>query len=151
MSGFAVGEGLAVGIGIFVLCSGEACGFGEAVGICMPGMFVCIGGDGEGDADCVGDDEGLAVIFISGMLPIWFLFAEFFCAGVFFLLDAALRRCIPDIFVPGLLIPGILPIRCFLASRLFRATLLFLGAAFRLAFDLDFGIFVPGWFCMSLP
>ena len=31
-------DGLADGIGIFVsiLCSGEACGFGEADGICMP-------------------------------------------------------------------------------------------------------------------
>lgn len=90
-------------------------------------------------------------MFIPGMLPIWFLFAEFFGAGVFFLLDAAFRRCIPDIFIPGMFIPGILLMSCFLAGRLVRATLLFLGAAFRLAFDLDFGIFIPGMFCMSLP
>ena len=44
------GEGLAIGIGVFIFCSGEACGFGEAVGICMPGIFVCICGEGEGDA-----------------------------------------------------------------------------------------------------
>ena len=38
-----------------------------------------------------------------------------------------------------------------LAGRRFRATLLFIGAALRLAFDLAFGIFIPGMFCMSLP
>jgi hypothetical protein len=80
------------------------------------------------------------------MLPIWFLLVEFFCAGVFFLLDAAFRRCIPDIFIPGILLMS-----CFFAGRLFRATLLFLGVAFRLVFDFDFGIFIPGVFCMSLP
>jgi len=80
------------------------------------------------------------------MLPIWFLSVEFFCAGVFFLLDVAFRRCIPDIFFPGILLMS-----CFFAGRLVRATLLFLGAAFRLAFDLAFGIFIPGMFCMSLP
>ena len=48
ISPVAPGEGLAVGIGIFIFCSGEACGFGEVVGICMPGMFIC--GDAEGEA-----------------------------------------------------------------------------------------------------
>src|SRR6266849_5974096 len=64
------GEGLAMGIGIFIFCSGEACGFGEAVGICMPGIFICVCGDAEGDACgiCIpgificfcGDVEGVA-------------------------------------------------------------------------------------------
>ena len=60
----SLGEGLAIGIGIFIFCSGEACGFGEAVGICIPGIFICVCGD-EGDACipgmfiCVcGDAEG---------------------------------------------------------------------------------------------
>ena len=46
------GDGLAAGIGIFVsiVCWVEACGFGEAVGICMPGIFSCFCCDGEGDA-----------------------------------------------------------------------------------------------------
>jgi len=80
------------------------------------------------------------------MLPVWFLFAGLSCAGVFFLPDAVFRRCIPDIFIPGILL-----ISCFFAGRLVRAILLFLGVAFRLAFDLAFGIFIPGMFCMSLP
>src|SRR5713101_8136899 len=46
----APGDGLAAGIGMFIFCSGEACGFGEAAGICMPGMFICVCGDAEGDA-----------------------------------------------------------------------------------------------------
>src|SRR5205814_7830694 len=46
----APGEGLAMGIGIFIFCSGEACGFGEATGICMPGIFICVCGDAEGEA-----------------------------------------------------------------------------------------------------
>jgi hypothetical protein len=114
----------------------------------MPGIFVCICGEGEGcgAGDRVGDDEGLAGIFIPGMLLIWLLFSEFFWAGVLFLPDAAFRRCLPDVFIPGILLMS-----CFLVGRLFRTTLRFLGAAFRVAFDLAFGIFIPGMFCMSLP
>ena len=105
-------------------------------------------GEGCGVAECFGD-EGLVGMFIPGMLPIWFLFAGVFCARAFFRLDAALRRCIAGIFIPGMSIPGMVLMSCFLAGRLFRATLLFLGAAFRFAVDLDFGIFIPGMFCMS--
>jgi hypothetical protein len=54
ISPIAPGEGLAVGIGMFIFCSGEASGFGEAVGICMPGMFICVCGDGEGEACGIG-------------------------------------------------------------------------------------------------
>jgi hypothetical protein len=150
--GDAAGE--AAGIGMFIsnFCGGEACGFGEAVGICMPGIFVfiCMGAD-RGVADCLGDDDGCAGMFIPGMLPISFLFAGVFCAGVFLPLDAAFRRWVAGIFIPGMSIPGMLLMSCFLVSRLFRATLLFFGAAFRVAVDLDFGIFIPGMFCMSLP
>jgi hypothetical protein len=74
----STGEGLAMGIGMFIFCSGEACGFGEAVGICIPGIFICVCGDAEGDACgicipgiliCVcGDGEGDACgICIPGM------------------------------------------------------------------------------------
>src|SRR5438876_5288549 len=72
------GKGPAIGIGIFIFCSGEACGFGEEVGTCIPGIFTCVCGDGEGDAwggripgifICVsGDGEGEAWgICIPGM------------------------------------------------------------------------------------
>jgi signal transduction histidine kinase len=88
-------------------------------------------------------------MFIPGMLPIWFLFAGLAGAGVFLLLDAPLRRCVAGILIPGIFIPGMLLMSCFLVSRLFRAALLFFGAAFRAAVDLAFGIFIPGMFCMS--
>jgi hypothetical protein len=110
-------------------------------------VFICIG-EGCGVPDCLGDD-GCAGIFIPGMLPIPFVFAGLFDAGCFFLLDAVFRRCIPGIFIPGMSIPGMLLMSCFLVSRLFRATLRFFGAAFRVAVDLAFGIFIPGMFCMS--
>jgi len=61
----AAGEGLAAGIGMFIFGSGEACGFGEAAGICMPGMFTCACGDGDGDA--VGDGAA-GGIFMSRMV-----------------------------------------------------------------------------------
>ncbi len=44
------GEGLAIGIGMFIFCSGEACGFGEADGICMPGIFIWVCGEADGEA-----------------------------------------------------------------------------------------------------
>src|SRR5258708_35467576 len=47
---FAPGEGLAPSIGILIFCWVEDCGFGEAEGICMPGIFICVCGDDEGDA-----------------------------------------------------------------------------------------------------
>lgn len=168
-------DGLAVGIGIpgmfiSIFFCGDACGFGDADGICIPGIFISIFccGDADGDGFVCGMfipgmficwGEGLAVgddcvagifipgIFIPGMFPIWFLFGELF-AGALFLRDAVLRRCI-GIFIPGMFIPGMLLISCFLVGRLFRVTLFFLGAAFLLVIDFDFGIFIPGMFCMS--
>src|SRR6267154_5741834 len=39
----APGEGLAPGVGMFIsIFCGEAFGFGEADGICMPGIFISI-------------------------------------------------------------------------------------------------------------
>src|SRR6266404_3052411 len=45
------GEGLAMGIGIFIFCSGVPCGFGEVAGIWLLGIFSCVCGGSEGD-DC---------------------------------------------------------------------------------------------------
>ncbi len=70
-------DGLAVGIGMFIsiFWSGVAFGFGEAVGICMPGIFICVCGDAAGGI-CIpgiflsicGDAEGDACgICIPGM------------------------------------------------------------------------------------
>ena len=46
-------DGLADGIGIFI-CSGDALGVGDAAGICIPGMFICICGEAEGVGDACG-------------------------------------------------------------------------------------------------
>ena len=80
------GEGLAIGIGIFIFWSGERRGPGEAVGICMPGMFICVCGDAEGEA---------CGICIPGM---------FICVCG----DAEGEGC--GIFMPGIFIPGMLSI-----------------------------------------
>ena len=85
-------------------------------------------------------------MFIPGILPIWF--AEFFRGRGLLRLAAFGRRCV-GIFIPGMFIPGLLPMSCFLAVLLLGSALQFLGAAFRLAFGLDFGIFIPGMFCIS--
>ena len=133
--------GDAVGIcmpGIFIWVCGEA--EGDACGICMPGMFIGIcPGEGWTAGDCAGDDDGLAGIFIPGMLLMSVLFAESFCAGAFFLRAPGLRRCVPDTFIPGIFIPGMLLMSCF-----FRATFFF-------ALDLGFGfdLFIPGIFDIS--
>jgi hypothetical protein len=81
-------------------------------------------------------------------LPIWFLFAEFFCAGAFFLLDTAFRRCIPGSFIPGMLMPGILFMSCFVAVCFLRfAFLFFRDVAFALA--LGFDLLIPGMLDIS--
>jgi hypothetical protein len=162
ISPIAPGEGLAAGIGMFIFCSGEACGFGEAGGICMPGIFICIfPGDavgdaagigmfisifGRGEASGFGEAAGICIpgMFICICCGDGWVVGDVDCFG-----DGA--ACEFDLLIPVMLIPGIFPIRYFLAGRLFRATFLFPGAAFRLAFDLDFGIFILGMFCMSPP
>jgi hypothetical protein len=136
--------------GIFICVCGDT--EGVACGVCIPGMFICICcGEGCDSTDCLGDDN-CAGMFIPGLFSSCFWLTEFFCAGAFFLVDAPFRRCIPDISIPGLFIPDIFPISCFLAIRLFLvATLFFLTLVFRLALAFDFGIFIPGMFCMSCP
>ena len=39
--GDAPGEAPGIGMFISIFCGGEACGFGRAAGICIPGMFIC--------------------------------------------------------------------------------------------------------------
>jgi len=90
----APGDGLAPGIGIFISIfgCGEACGFGDADGICIPGMFISIFcGDADGDGLVCG-------IFIPGM---------FICCGEGLGVGDFL---VAGIFIPGIFIPGMLPI-----------------------------------------
>src|SRR5205814_250144 len=150
------GEGLT--IGIFIFCPGEACAFGAAAGICMPGIFICVCGAGEGElcgicifgmficiccgegcgaAGFLGDEEGCVGIFIPGMLPIWLLSGDIF-AGALFFLDTALRRCTPGIFMPGML-----DISCFFAACFFRVVFLFFREVV-LKTDFAFRLFIPG-------
>src|SRR5712692_6974972 len=151
----APGDGLAPGIGMLIFCSGEPCGFGEADGICMPGIFICIcGGEEGGVADCFGDDKGLAGIFIPGMF-IWIWgdaegegILSIFGGSAFLRRGRTLRRCIPGIAIPGMFMPGMLPMSCFFAvCFFFPAFLFFLGVAFVLG--LGFALLIPGIFDMS--
>src|SRR5439155_26918427 len=86
--------------------------------------------------------------FIPGMLPISVFFPGFFFAAAFLLPDAALRRRIAAIFIPGMFIPGILLMSCFFAVCFFSAVFLFLG---DVAFGLDFafGLLIPGMLDIS--
>lgn len=137
--------------GIFMFISGEAegCvpGDGEGVGICIPGMFICIcRGEGCG-ADCFGEDEGCAGMFIPGMLSIGVFFEGLFRAGVLLLLEGVPRRFFAGIFIPGMSIPGMLLISCFFAVGFFRVAFLL----FRGGLGLTFVLFIPGMLCMSWP
>ena len=100
---------------MFICCCGDACGFGEAVGICMPGIFI----------GCV---DGCAV----GL----FIFREGVACGF-------------DIFIPGMVIPGMFPLVRFFAGCLFLVDLRRLLVVLRFAFGLDFDMFMPGMLCMS--
>jgi hypothetical protein len=136
------GEGLAIGIGMFIWCSGEACGFGEVAGIFMPGIISC-DGPGEGDAvgifmpgviSCDGLGDGDAVgIFIPGIIscdgP-----GEGDAVGIFIL---GIIWCDgPAVFAPAF----------FVAVRLAFARAFFLfGAVF------GFGLLIPGILLMSCP
>src|SRR2546429_8128683 len=87
---------------ICICFCGEACGFGDADGICMPGIFISIlCGDAEGDGLVCG-------IFIPGM---------FICGEGLVVGDVL----VAGIFIPGIFIPGILPIWCFVVDGFLRA------------------------------
>src|SRR5260370_313058 len=79
--------------------------------------------------------------FIPGILFISFLFAGFFGTGVL-RRGLTLRRCIPCIFIPGML-----PMSCFFAVSFFFVAFLF---SCGLAVDLVFGfsLVIPGIFDM---
>ena len=159
------GEGLAIGIGIFIWCSGEACGFGEAAGICIPGVISCEGlAEGDdvgifipGVISCEGFGEGDDVgIFIPGVIS---------CDGLAEVDDVG-------IFIPGVIscgglaegddvgifIPGIIlwdgladgwrvfaPVFLVVVRLAFARDFLFLGTVF--GFDLP----IPGILLMSWP
>jgi hypothetical protein len=87
-------------------------------------------------------------MFIPGMLPISFWFARFVCAVDFFRLDAPFRRCNPDIFIPGMLIRGMLLMSCLWAVGFLRVAFLFFrDVALELA--LGFDLLIPGMLDMS--
>ena len=160
------GEGVVVGMGMFIFCSGGPCGFGEAVGICMPGMFIWVCGEAEGDAVGIcmpgifiwvcGEAEGDAVGICPGegwgagdcagddeglagiFIPSILLMSVLF-AGLFFVGAFLLRRPGLRRGVLGIFIPGMLLMSCF-----FRATFFF-------AFDLGFGfdLLIPGMLDIS--
>ena len=140
------GEGLAIGIGIFIWCSGEACGFGEAAGICIPGVISC---DGLAEGDDVGilipgviSCEGLAEgndvgIFIPGVIS---------CEGLAEGDDVG-------IFIPGVILwdgladrwRGFAPVFLVVVRLAFAREVLFLGTVF------GFGLPIPGILLMSCP
>ena len=136
--------------GIFIWVCGDA--EGDACGICMPGIFIWVCGEAEGDACgicipgmfiCIcGEAEGEACGIF---IPGMLPICFLFCAAGFFLRGVDLR-----IRIPGIFIPGILPIWCFLVDFFFLvAFLLFRGVAFELSFA--FGLLIPGILDMSCP
>src|SRR6184192_2321105 len=122
------------GIFICICCCGEPCGFGEADGICMPGMFICWG-------EAVGVGDGLVPgIFIPGMFCIPGFIVE--RAGDRLLRRRCLVRCVLDIFIPGIFIPGMFAMLCFFADWFFLRVVLFFC-------ELVLLIFIPGMFFIS--
>src|SRR5258707_12509223 len=97
--------------GIFICVCGDA--EGDACGICIPGILICVCGVAEGDA---------CGICIPGM----------FCICCDEGCDAV--GCFDDDGCAGIFIPGMLPISFFFAV-FFRAVFLFFRAA---PFELDF-------------
>src|SRR5260370_27766333 len=89
-------------LGMFIWVCGEAQGC--ARGLCLLGLFIGIcPGEDWGAGDCFGDDEGLAGIFIPGILLMSVLFAGLFFVGAFLLRPPGLRRGVLGIFIPGML------------------------------------------------
>jgi hypothetical protein len=59
--------GVFIGIDMSILCSGdgEACGVGEAAGICIPGMFPIPGFASDDEGVGVGECDGMGIPFMS--------------------------------------------------------------------------------------
>ena len=116
---------------------GEACGFGEADGICMPGIFICWG-EAVGVGDCL-----VPGIFIPGMvIPGMFCIRGFIVERARDRLRRCLMRCVLDIFIPGIFIPGILAMLCFFTAGFFLD-------AIRFFCELLLPIFIPDMFFIS--
>ena len=146
---------------ICICCCGEACGFGEAAGICMPGMFISIFcGDAEGDGVlwgifipgmfiCCGEGLVVGELFVAGIFIPGIFIPGMFCVPGFIveldrlLLCRCLLRRVLDIFIPGIFIPGMFAILCFLAGLRFLVGVFLFCAGLLLL--------MPGMFCMSWP
>ena len=140
------GEGLAIGIGIFIWCSGEACGFGEVDGFCIPGVISCFG-------LAEGDDVG---IFIPGVISCDGL-AEGDDAGIFIpgviLCEGLAEGDNVGIFIPGIILwDGLAdgwrvfaPVFLVVVLLAFARDFLFPGTVF------GFGLPIPGILLMSCP
>lgn len=130
-------------------------GFGDADGICLPGIFISIFGEAPGDGlgICIG-------IFIS-----------IFCCGDACAFGEADGICMPGMFiciggdgcglgvgvfcgelVLGIFMPGMLLIVCFfVVCRLLLVGLRRVLLLFCFAFALGLDMLMPGMFCMSWP
>src|SRR5437588_9359555 len=110
---------------ISIRCCGDACGLGDAVGTCMPGMFIC-----WGEAFGIGGVL-VAGTFIPGIFPICRFVADDLLRAVRFFRRVCL--CIPAMFMPGV----------------FAMVCLFGGFFFLVEglFFCDAGIFMPGISC----
>ena len=151
--GDADGDGMFIP-GIFIPGM-SACGFAPdvaagAAGMFISGMFipgVCMCGDGLGAAS---GDVGVTGIGIPGMS----VFGGCLCLRE---RPARCGMCIPGMFIPGILMPLMLPIWCFLvARRRFFGTVRLLRACFvdaRPFFGRVLDMFIPGIFmpCISWP
>jgi len=125
------GEGLAIGMGMFIFCSGEPCGFGEAAGICIPGMFICVWGDAEGDGcgicipgificvcgDCDGEACGICICCAEGLGSADCPGEDDGCAGMFMFifragafLEREAARDVAGMVILFMLIPRIPPL-----------------------------------------
>src|SRR2546425_4822905 len=150
---------------MFICDCGEACGFGEADGICFPGIFISIFcGDDDGEAVvcgmfmpgmfiCWGEAFGVGDIFVAGIFIPGIFIPGMFCIPGFIvervrdrlLLRRCLMRCVldifmPGIFIPGMFMPGMFAMSCFFAGFFFLVEVLFCCAA---------GLLIPGMFDMS--
>jgi len=144
-----VAPGDELGIGIFIFCSEEPWGLGEADGICMPGIFICVCGDvdGEGFGICMpgificvcGDGDGEAFgICIPGMF-----------ISIFWGEPCGAAGCFGDEALAGKFIPGMLRISVFFPALSCAGAFLIPEVALPRCIP---RIFIPGMFipCMLL-